>query len=226
MSIIIDVCLVIVLAVCAVIGWKKGFIKSLCGFLSYVISFAVANALYRLLSLLIIKLPFLQAMITDVTMPPVAKNATFLDKISVAFRYIAENTKLSSLDASAKEAKQILSNYVAEAIADILGFAIIFFAVLLLLKLLLWIMDKVVTNMPVIKQANSLLGCILGLGKGFVWTWALTNLFVRFILPFLTEKYPTVFVSEIANSFAVKLCTKINPITYLFLLINMITGSK
>lgn len=223
-SVIIDISLVIILAVCAVVGWKKGLIRTLRGFLSYIVSFAVANATYRFLSVYVIKLPFLQGLITDIPMPPVAEDATFMDKISVAFRYIAENAKLTSLGTSADEAKLIFNNYIAEALADIISFIVVFFAVTLLLKLLLWIFDKIASNTPIIREANSLLGAIVGLFKGLFWTWAVTNLFVRFLLPILCEKLPTVFTPEIANSFAINLCTKINPITYLLLLINMITN--
>ena len=36
------------------------------------------------------------------------------------------------------------------------------------------------------------------------------------------EKWPSVFVAEIAESVIVQLCTKINPITYLIYFINFI----
>lgn len=47
MSVLFDIILIIILAVCAVIGWKKGFIRALRGFITYILSFAVANTLYR-----------------------------------------------------------------------------------------------------------------------------------------------------------------------------------
>ena len=62
MSFFIDLALVFVLALCVYIGWVHGFVKTLSGFLTYVVSFAVANATYRFLSVYVMRLPFLQKM--------------------------------------------------------------------------------------------------------------------------------------------------------------------
>ena len=43
MALIVDIILVIVLLCCVYVGWKNGFIKTLSGFFSYVLSFALAN---------------------------------------------------------------------------------------------------------------------------------------------------------------------------------------
>ena len=116
----------------------------------------------------------------------------------------------------------ILNNYIAELLASIIGFVVVFLVTVLILKLLLWILDMIVSRTPVIRQANGLLGCLIGLLNGFFWTWMISNVFVNFALPFLSDRWPTVFVSEMADSFVVGLRTKINPITYLFMLINLI----
>lgn len=224
MSVLLDVVLIGILAICVVIGWKKGFIRSLRGFVTYILSFAVANTLYRVASKAVIKIPFLQNMITDVEMPALSPNATFLDKMRAIVKYISEKSTFSNLDETSETVKAIINNYVAELLASIIGFIVIFIVVLLILKLILWILDMIVTKTPVIRQANGLLGGAVGLFTGFFWTWVFSNAFIHFALPFLSEKWPTIFVAEIANSFIVNLCTKINPITYLFMLINLISG--
>lgn len=224
MSVLFDIILIIVLAVCAVIGWKKGFIRALRGFITYILSFAVANTLYRVVAKSVIQLPFLQKMITDVEMPELSQNATFLDKMSAIVKYISEKATFSNVDETSETIKAILNNYIAELLASVIGFIVIFIVMVLVLKLLLWILDMVVSKTPVIRQANGLLGCIIGLLTGLFWTWIISNVFVNFALPLLNEKWPTIFVSEIADSFVVKLCTKINPITYLFMLINLISN--
>ncbi len=224
MSVLFDIILIIILAVCAVIGWKKGFIRALRGFVTYIVSFAVANTLYRVVAKSVIKLPFLQKMITDVEMPELPANATFLDKMSEIVRYISGKASFYNMDETSETIKAILNNYIAELIACVVGFIVIFIVMVLVLKLLLWILDMVVSKTPVIRQANGLLGCIIGLFTGLFWTWIVSNVFVNFALPILNDKWPTVFVSEIADSFIVNLCTKINPITYLFMLINLISN--
>jgi len=224
MSVLFDVILIIILSVCALIGWKKGFVRALRGFVTYIVSFAVANTLYRVVAKSVIKLSFLQKMITDVEMPEVSANATFLDKMSEIIKYISGKASFSDVDKTAETVKAIINNYIAELLASVIGFIVIFIVMVLILKLLLWILDMVVSKTPVIRQANGLLGSIVGLLTGLFWTWIISNVFVNFALPILNEKWPTVFVSEIADSFIVNLCTKINPITYLFMLINLISN--
>ena len=224
MTILFDVILIAILVLCAIIGWKRGFLRALGGFVSYIIAFAIANKFYRLFAKWIIEIPFLKNMITDVEMPVISENATFLDKVKIIFEYISEKATISDLDASAETVKAIINNYVAELLASLLGFIIMFALTWIVLKLILWILELIVDKTPVIRQANGILGSVIGLCNGFFWTWALSNMFVRFALPILSEKWPTVFVAEIADSFIVHLCTEINPITYLFLLINLISG--
>ncbi len=224
MSVLLDVILIAVLAVCVVIGWRRGFIRALRGFVTYIISFAVANSLYRVIAKSIITLPFLQNMITDVEMPELPANATFMDKVSTIVKYISEQTEGSGSQDISETIQAVINNYIAELLAAIIGFIVIFLVMVLVLKLLLWILDMVVSRTPIIRQANGLLGCLIGLLNGFFWTWMVSNVFVNFALPLLNDKWPTVFVPEMADSFVVNLCTKINPITYLFMLINLISN--
>lgn len=224
MSVLLDVILIAVLAVCVVIGWRRGFIRALRGFVTYIISFAVANSLYRVIAKSIITLPFLQNMITDVEMPELPANATFMDKVSTIVTYISEQTEGSGSQDISETVQAVINNYIAELLAAIIGFIVIFLVMVLALKLLLWILDMVVSRTPIIRQANGLLGCLIGLLNGFFWTWMVSNVFVNFALPLLNDKWPTVFVPEMADSFVVNLCTKINPITYLFMLINLISN--
>lgn len=224
MTLLIDIILIAILILCAIIGWKRGFLKSLGGFVSYIIAFAVANKLYRLLARFVIEIPFLKKMITDVAMPTLPEKATFLDKMKAIFDYISANATVSDVDASSEMVKAIINNYVAELIAALIGFIVIFAIIWIVLKLGLWLLELVVDKTPVIRQANGILGSVIGLLCGLFWTWTVSNLFVRFALPILNDKWPTIFVSEIADSFIVHLCTEINPITYLFLLINLISG--
>ncbi len=224
MSVLLDVILIAVLAVGVVIGWRRGFIRALRGFVTYIISFAVANSLYRVIAKSIITLPFLQNMITDVEMPELPANATFMDKVSTIVKYISEQTEGSGSQDISETIQAVINNYIAELLAAIIGFIVIFLVMVLVLKLLLWILDMVVSRTPIIRQANGLLGCLIGLLNGFFWTWMVSNVFVNFALPLLNDKWPTVFVPEMADSFVVNLCTKINPITYLFMLINLISN--
>ena len=223
MSFLVDLALVFVLALCVYIGWLRGFVKTLSGFLAYVISFAIANATYRFLSAFVLRLPFLQKMASGVDSAVFSEKATFLDKLKEILAVTKEMAFSGNTQEALESAKGMLGYCLAELLASVIAFVLIFVLCILLFKLLIWIIDIYVKKMPVIGKANSILGAIVGLLNGFIWTWAASNVFVRWALPVLNRMWPDIFIYEIADSFIINLCTKINPITYLFELINMIS---
>ena len=219
MALIVDIVLLAILALCVFFGWKNGLIKTLGGFLSYVVSFAIANAVHKFIVPYVQKIPFLANMITEnAAAPEFAPDATFFDKLKTLFAFIADDViKNGNTDAS----KAVFNNCLAEILTTVISFAGVFIAALLLIKLVFFILDKFVKKIPVIKQANGLLGAVAGLLNGFIWTWGASNIFIKFLFPILHYIKPDVFAMEFADSFVLSICTKINPITYLFWLINL-----
>ncbi|MBQ8419817.1 MAG: CvpA family protein [Clostridia bacterium] len=219
MSVLFDIILALILAICVFIGYKRGLVHTLSKFLSYIISFTLANKFYVLLAKVFIRLPFLEAMLSE---EPFTESMTFLDRFNLCFDEIKENIVIFGNDTVMANAKLIVDNAVSVMIASTMAAILTFVIAVLLLKLVLWLLDGLITKIPVLKQVNGALGGLFGLLNGFFWTWLVTNAFVQFLLPTLMEKFPNVFVTEIADSFIVQLCTKINPITYLIALINFI----
>ncbi len=219
MSVLFDVILALILAICAFIGYKHGLIKALSKFISYLISFTVANQLYTLLAGLFLKLPFLEAMLSE---EPFAEKLTFLDQFTASFDQFKANIGFMGNAAEMEAAGASVDNAVAILIACVAGFILTFILAALLMKLILMLLDGVISKLPVLGQINGILGAVFGLLNGFFWTWLVTNVFVRFLLPTLVENFPNVFVMEIQNSIIVQLCTKINPITYIIWFINFI----
>lgn len=219
MSVLFDIILALILAICVFIGYKRGLVHTLSKFLSYIISFTLANKFYVLLARVFIRLPFLEAMLSE---EPFIESMTFLDRFNLCFDEIKENIVIFGNDTVMANAKLIVDNAVSVMIASTMAAILTFVIAVLLLKLVLWLLDGLITKIPVLKQVNGALGGLFGLLNGFFWTWLVTNAFVQFLLPTLMEKFPNVFVTEIADSFIVQLCTKINPITYLIALINFI----
>ena len=218
MSVLFDVILALILIVCAVIGYKHGLVRTLSKFLSYLISFTLANKLYYLLARLFAAIPLFEEMITE---DPYVRSMTFLDRVTDAAHVISENVLAIGVG-EAEAARALVDEAVAVLITSTLAFVISFVAALLILKLVFFLMNDALTKIPVLRQINGILGGLFGLCNGFFWTWMVTNAFVRFLLPTLTEKWPTLFVTEISESLIVQFCTKVNPITYLIRLINFI----
>lgn len=222
MSIITDIILIAVFFLCIFLGWKKGFVKTLSGFVAYIVSFILANALDDLVAPLVRKLPFISNMITEGAADVgLTSDMTFLDKMNSIMKFFA-NDMISNGNSEATQAA--VKNYMAEILIAVIAFAAVFVVSLIVLKVLLRVFDSIIKKIPVIKQANGLLGAIVGLFNGFVWTWVISNVFVKFLIPVLNQSNPDFFALEIAESFIVKFFTTINPITYLFWLINWISS--
>ncbi len=220
MSVLFDVLLALILAVCAFIGYKHGLVRALSKFLSYLIAFTLANKFYYLLADLFARISLFEEMLAGST--PYAEKMTFLDRLSFSFDLIKENAVVIGAGDAADAARGVLDGAVAVIITSTVAFVISLVIALLLLKLLFLILNGMLSRIPVLKQINGLFGGIFGLCNGFFWTWMVTNAFVRFLLPTLTEKWPTVFVAEITESVIVQLCMRVNPITYLIQLINFV----
>ncbi len=219
MSVLIDCILALILALCAFVGYKKGFVDALSKLISYLIAFTLANKLYLFAAKWIAELPMLRDMLTE---DPFSEKLTFLDSFNLHFETIRENLFFVGGQAETEAAKALTDHAAAALIASTLGFLATFIVALLLLKLILMLLNSVITHIVVLKQVNGILGAIVGLLNGFFWTWVVTNVFMKFLLPMLTERFPGVFVAEIAESVIIQLCTRINPITYIIWFINFI----
>ncbi len=219
MSIFLDIILAFILAVCIFVGYKHGLIRTLSKFLSYLISFTLANNLYVLIAKLIVKLSFFKTLLHE---EPFSEKMTFLDRFSLSFDQIKENLFVLGDEAVMKAAEETVDNAIAIMISSALAFVLSFIIALLLMKLVLWLLNDLITKIPVLKQINGILGGLFGLLNGFFWTCCIAHVFVQFLLPILMEKWPTVFVNELSQSLIIQLCTTINPITYLIAFINFI----
>ena len=222
MAIIVDIVLVAVLALCVFFGWKKGFIHAISKFLTYILSFVLANIGWKYLAVYIGRLPFIKNLVTEGVEGPVfEEGASFVNKLKTMFSFLSSDVVQNG---NAENTTAVVNNYLAETLTMIISFAIVFIAALILLKLLFRLLDAIIKKIPVIKQINGTLGAVIGLLNGFIWTWAIVNLFVKAFLPSLNQLNPTIFSMDIANSFIVTLCTKINPITYILQFISWISS--
>ncbi|MBQ0125240.1 MAG: hypothetical protein KBS59_02830, partial [Clostridiales bacterium] len=94
----------------------------------------------------------------------------------------------------------------------------------LVCKLIVMLVDKF-CELPVIHGANKLLGLVVGVFCGLFITWILSNLYVNSLLPILSERWPTVFVPESAETAIMKFFTKYSPIALIMLVFDKI-GAK
>ncbi len=197
MIIAIDVLLGLTILISIIVGAKQGFIKSVVGFLRFVIAFILANTFYPTVASLARKL-------IGVETVPISDEKTGIIEF---IRSVPE--KLSTVDT--ETAREMFISVLFE----IGAFLLIFFAVVLIIKFIAWIIEKN-TRIPGLSFANKFLGGVFGAFCGLFWTWLLAGLFSNYLLDWLVENSPELFYEEMRDDFFVKFCAETNPLVYLF----------
>lgn len=210
--------MVIIIAISAFIGMKKGFIRMVAGFIEYVVSFLLAYVFCSKLAVYIKKIPFIAKMVSEAEMPSL-EGMTLGEKIKFVIDYIVDNAFAKGADTATAEAAAIVKNYIASIISTVIAFIAIFIATLLLQKLIVLLLD-LVAKAPVLKQLNGGLGFLFGLMCGSFWTWLLANIFVKVALPVLCAKFPETFSETLASGAVMTFFLKINPVS---LVLNVLT---
>jgi len=145
-----DLILICFIALFAFIGMKRGFIKTIVGLLSTLISLALTLLAYPVVSDLLHKLGVGKA-ITEIILGVISKNEQM-------------DLSLGIMEKTAEASSVVVVNVIS------------FIAVIILTKFVLTLLIKslnIITKLPVIKQANALLGMVAGLLSGILISYTL-----------------------------------------------------
>ena len=186
MHIIIDVVLIAVFASTVINGYRVGFIKSLISvckfFVSIAIAFALASHVGALISEKVVYEPVL-SIVTDKVeeVAGTVNESTDLseivnklpDSVRLFISYDTDaqdkvNDAISSgiiTDESILELSHSIASGISDVISRIIAFLVVFTISMIALTVLAFVLDKIFT-LPVLKQANKLLGLIFGVFYG------------------------------------------------------------
>ena len=217
MSACLDIILIAIVAAFAVVGAKRGFIRSVSGYVSHLIAFILTLSFYKRFAVVVKRIPFISGMITDTQIPEFTGADGFMEKIKMIINYIIFS---DDVDAASKA---VMNNLIADVLATVISFAVLLVAFLIVMKIVFSLLELIATA-PVIKQANGVLGLVFGVLIGSFWAWIVASLFGNLLFPILNAKWPDVFMDDMLTSFVYKLCTDVNPMTYIFILIKKILG--
>ncbi len=155
---IADFILIGIIAVFVIVGSVRGFVKSLFGLGSIVLSLVLALTLYPVVSDVIEKSPvgdFIYESVENIFGQD--KNKPIVEEEQQLLPDIIKEP----INAATENAKQAVSKSVADAAINIVGML----AVFLLVKILIWILAKVLdimTRLPIIHGCNKFLGAVFG----------------------------------------------------------------
>lgn len=172
MSVIIDLIIVGVIALCIIIGYVKGLTGSLIKILSFVLALVIAFIFFGPVSNFIIQNTQIDDMIerkireTVITNENGEKNETIPTVIT---EYINEK-----VEEAADEAKAGVVDSIAKDVAQTIvkaGIWIVLFILARILLILLKLISSLITKLPVIKQFDKIGGIIYGLIEGLIITY-------------------------------------------------------
>ena len=118
----------------------------------------------------------------------------------------------SGTEIGVTEISSFMAAPLARAISNILGFGLVFIALLLVLGIFTIILDKI-CKLPVLKTANTFLGIVLGAVLGLLFAWLIAAV-IGGALPQLSKAYPEAFdPMTMENSVVLRWLYNFNPLT-------------
>ena len=232
MFIIVDIVLVLIFVLCLIIGWKRGFFDQIIGLFSGIIAFFAAYFITPLVA------PFVSEKLffTKISTKAAELIHNIGDGISGAelfgsgkanetFRAILQqfgadydaikDKFASAVTSGADKASDAIATHIAEPVSYALAYALCFLLIFILTLVVLWILKhvlKIVDKLPVIKQANEILGLVVGGVIGIIIVWVL-SVMLKLGLPYLSTVLPNVFPEDLfERSFILRLVYKLNAV--------------
>lgn len=186
MNFVLDLILVVICFLTVFIAAKKGFIRSVMGFVSKIVALIAAYTFTPTVAAYI-KGRFLLAPLSD-SIGASVKSAVTVDggydfsalseKIpSILERYLISGEelteKLETMQKTGDEALRFVSDVIADKVAGMIATAIAFIGIFVLVCVLLWVVTIIadaVFKLPVLRTANTVLGVLFGVLSAFIIT--------------------------------------------------------
>ncbi len=232
MSLLFDLIVVAIFAACAWFGYKKGFVRTVCGVLIFFISLVIAINFSGLVTNYLNESVFMDKVtgqITESIESVIGKSVEsakvddlFKDKpsgfITLIERFGANVDELESYyNANKSESEvsgvRLIASYIAAPVSDliskVISFAILFFGSMLILTIIKLILEAIF-KLPVLSSVNKTFGLAFGIIKGGLFAWIISIVLVH-ILNVLVMMYPqSVSPSLIENTVIIKYLGNIN----------------
>ncbi len=214
MSFLVDIILVAVILIAVISGWKKGFIRTFMGLISFAASIVLTWLLYNPVSKFIYDkflLGGISRYIENAFEAELGGSGASLGELFAELpdvftnflnRFSNTNDAVTFYSENANATSAQLSRFMAEPIADslskIIAFVGLFIIIYIVLKLLTKLLDKIV-KLPLLNGVNKFLGIVLGAVLGLFTAWVLAIAFEA-LLPQLSSLFPKLFKENTADT--------------------------
>lgn len=191
MSIIIDLVIIAIIALCVFLGYKKGLTQYIIKIFSFIISLVVAFVLFKPVSNFVIQNTKIDETIKEAVINVVKDDVEETGKVKednnlpkAMVEYI-NNT----IENAVNEAKENVIEVAAEGVASAtinVGVAILLFIIVRIALIFISMLSKIITDLPIIKQFDKTGGIIYGLLKSFVIIFVIFAL-LSFVSPMIEQ---------------------------------------
>ncbi len=230
MGILLDIGLVIIVLICVVFGYKKGFFKSITSFigaalamfLAWTLGGLIANAMYQGIFRGMLADQISQVLSNGTLGSIQEQTASIIQALPDFLRNTLHNMGITSSQIENNLATKNAA--VAETTADILSPAVIWLLQLLLTVILFFILFvfvrlavKLLGNIfrwPVLRQADGIAGAVFGIFKGIIYVF-LACVLLYLIMP-LTGSSAASVKQVLNSSYICRFIFMYNPITSWF----------
>lgn len=178
MSIIFDIVVIAIIALCTFIGYKQGLVKSAIKILSFFIAIIVAFSLYKPVSKLIINNTSIDDNIKNVMIEKIKPEG--MEKEQEVD--VGDNVALKIMGEATNTIEEIAETFTIKLI-ETATLLLIFVIVKIALRFVTSITD-LITKLPLLKQVNKLGGTVYGVIKGTVLVYTILAV-VYLITPLL-----------------------------------------
>lgn len=167
---IVDVLILTILIISVIVCFKKGIVRSVFNAVSAVLSFVLMAVLYKPVSAAFKSSDFGKGLYADVH-DRVSQALVTSGNNAVAESELPEFIKsfLYSGAESAAESIASMTDKIMDVIVAIVAFIVLLIVIKLVFKLVPAVLEFL-TKLPVLKQANKLLGGVAGIAVGLVWS--------------------------------------------------------
>lgn len=206
MSIVFDIVVIAIVALCTFIGYKQGLVKSGIKILSFFIAIIVAFALYKPVSKLIINNTSIYNNIKNVMIEKIKPED--MDKEQEVD--VGDNVALKIMGEATNTIEEIAETFTIKLIETV-TLLLIFLIAKIALRFVTALTD-LITKLPLLKQVNKLGGTVYGIIKGIILVYTILAV-VYLITPLLQNN----IAEDINKSIITKTLYNNNLILYIII---------
>lgn len=178
MSVVFDIGVIAIIALCTFIGYKQGLVKSAIKILAFFIAIILAFVLYKPVSSLIINNTSIDDNIKNVMIEKIKPEGTEKEQEIK----IEDDIALRIMGEATNTIEQIAETFTTKII-EVAVLLLIFITVKIALRFVTVLTD-LITKLPLLKQVNKLGGTVYGIIKGIIFVYTILAV-VYLITPLL-----------------------------------------